>query len=95
MHCTDCGRFEITFLGERLRVSPSDFDAVAQTVERAWRDIRAAPLSRCRWRLAADTAAGPVAVTFDADELAALYDLLHGAQAMHELDTLLHDILYS
>lgn len=92
-HCADCGRFEITFLGERLRVPPSDFCAIAQTVECAWHDIQAAPQSGSQWRLAAQTAAGSVTVTFDADELTALHNLLHGTQAMLELDAMLQDIL--
>lgn len=95
VHRADCDRLEIAFLGERLRVPPSDFGAVAETVAWAWGDVQAALPSCGRWRLTAKTAAGPVVVTFVADELAALYDLLHGAQAIREPGPLLHDVLYS
>lgn len=92
---TRCGRLEISFLGERLRLSRDDFHTVAQTVERAWQDIQAASTPSHRWRLTAYTEAGEASVVVRAADIEGLRELLHGTSAMLELDALLQDVLYS
>lgn len=93
LRCACCGQIEITFMGERLRVSPADFHTVAETVAHARREIRNADEAPPRWRLSAQTPVGSVSVAFCAEELAALHALLDGAAAMLELDRMLDDAL--
>lgn len=93
IRCACCGRLEITFRGEHLRASPSDFQALAQTVAHARQEIQETDDACSRWRLSTATEAGTVCVTFSRGEIEALHALLDGAAAMLELETLLHDAL--
>lgn len=93
LRCTCCGHLEITFMGGTLRIPPEDFATVAETVADTWNEIEGAETSAHKWTLRAETARGPVSVTFSPDEMAELHDLLHGAAAMLELDDLLAEVL--
>lgn len=95
IHCSCCGQLEITFLGGRIRLDPSDFETVAETVDRTWRRIQASDTESERWQLAAQTENGPMQVEFAPREIEALHELLQGAAVMMELDDMLDDVLQS
>lgn len=90
LHCTCCGRFQVTFDEIVLLLDTPDFQALLCTVEEAARQVRGVP--RRWWRLHTPTDAGEVRVPVQSDELLELYDLLKGAAVMHELDDLLETV---
>ena len=87
LHCTCCGRFQVTFDEIVLLLDAQDFQRLLRTVETAAKRVRG--VSSRWWRLYTPTDAGEVSVPVQSDELLELYDLLKGAAVMHELDDML------
>lgn len=90
VHCTCCGRFQVTFNGIVLLLGVKDFERLLHTAAAAAERVRNHPPRW--WCLSVPTDAGEVCALVKSDELLELCDLLKGAAAMRELDAILNEV---
>ena len=94
LRCACCGRFEVALGRLLLQLSPECFQALCERVRSvpldAWE-----PGSLCALSLTGHMEAADIRYACTRAELIALRELLEGAQAMLELERLLHASLHA
>lgn len=79
-----CDHVQITFRDHTLLVDEHELDALAKTIEHAWREVDE-DADKEHWQLRAGSADGPVSITLTKPSLRSLSALLQGAWSMYVL----------